>query len=169
MPLPTEGRQTRVRVTTDGTMMVNDLPPGALTLGTTLAAMPGMLPAKAIVVGEEWVRDIPIPSLPIGGMRADGTLRATFRLDSVTKAGRIAWVSMNGTLSRDGSGHDLPVGTRVVTAGTIVGHLVMDRVRAWITDAHTVIDVESEVSRGPGMSGAPMLLNIRVTQRVRVR
>lgn len=168
MALPMDGRHTRVRVTTDGTMTVNDPPPGAITLGTTLSAMPGMLPSKPIAVGEKWERDIPIPSLPIGGMRADGTLRATFRLDSLTKAGKVAWVSMEGTLRRDGSGHDLPVGTRVVTAGTIRGSLVVDRVRAWITDAHTVIDVDSEVSPGPGATNA-MILAIRVTQRVRVR
>jgi hypothetical protein len=169
MALPADGRHTRVRVTTDGTMMINDPPPGAMTLGTTLSAMPGMLPAAPIAVGEKWERDIPIPSLPIGGMRADGTLRATFRLDSLTKSGKIAWISMEGTLRRDGSGHELPVGTRVVTAGTIRGQLVVDRVRAWITDARTVIDVESEVSQSRGMPGSPMLLSIRVTQRVRVR
>jgi hypothetical protein len=61
------------------------------------------------------------------------------------------------------------VGTRVVTAGTIKGQLVVDRIRAWITDARTVIDVESEVSQSRGMPGSPMLLSIRVTQRVRVR
>lgn len=168
MPLPSDGRHTRVRVTTDGTMMVNDPPPGAMTLGTTLSAMPGMLPASPISVGEKWERDIPIPSLPIGGMRADGTLRATFRLDSVAKAGKVAFISMEGTLQRDGAGHELPVGTRVVTAGTIQGQLVVDRVRAWITDARTVIDVESEVSQGPGSKSA-MLLTIRVTQRVRFK
>jgi hypothetical protein len=102
-------------------------------------------------------------------MRAEGTLQATFRLDSLTKAGKVAWISMEGTLRRDGSGHELPVGTRVVTAGTIRGQLVVDRIRAWITDARTVIEVESELSQGPGMPGAPMLLNIRVTQRVRVK
>ena len=169
MALPADGRHTRVRVTPDGTMMLNDPPPGALTLGTTLSAMPGMLPTSPIAVGEKWERDIPIPSLPIGGMRADGTLRATFRLDSLTKSGKVAWISMEGTLRRDGSGHELPVGTRVVTAGTIRGQLMVDRVRAWITDAHTVIDVESEVSQSRGMPGSPMLLSIRVTQRVRVR
>ncbi len=169
MPLPLEGRNTRVRVTPDGTMSVNDPPPGAMTLGSTLSSMPGMLPMVALSVGEKWERDIPIPSVPIGGMRADGIVRATFRLDSVTKAGKVAWVSMEGTLRRDASAHDMPVGTRSVTAGTIRGQLVIDRVRAWITDAWTTIDVESELKQGPVAAGAPMFLATRVTQRVRVR
>ena len=169
MPLPAEGRYTRVRVMTDGTMTVNDLPPGSMTLGTTLASMPGLLPEGAITVGSSWVRDIPIPSLPIGGMRADGTLRATLRLDSLTKAGRVAWISMDGTLQHDGVLQELPVGGRVLTAGTIGGTLVVDRARGWITDASTVIDVRSEVSQVPGATGTPMLVDVRVTQRVRVR
>lgn len=170
MPLPAEGRHARVRVTTDGTMTVNDLPPGSMALGTTLASMPGMLPHGPIGVGAKWVRDIPIPSLPIGGMRADGTLRATLRLDSLTRAGRVAWISMEGTLHRDGGSQELPVGGRVLTAGTIGGTLVVDRVRGWITDATTIIDVRSEVSQAPGPTGnTPMLVDIRVTQRVRVR
>jgi hypothetical protein len=169
MPLPSEGRQVRVRVTPDGAMRVNDPPPGAMELGATLASMPGMLPESAVRVGDSWDRDIMLPSLPVSGFRADGVVRAQFRLDSITHGGRDAWISMVGTLRRDGAGHELPPGTRVVTAGTVRGTLLIDRTRAWIVDARTTIDVQSSVTPGPAGAAAPMLLDLRILQRIRVR
>jgi hypothetical protein len=169
LPLPTEGRQVRVRVTPDGAMRVNDPPPGAMELGATLASMPGMLPQEVVRVGDRWERDIVLPSMPISGYRADGVVRAQFRLDSLTRGGRDAWISMEGSLHRDGAARDLPSGTRVVTAGTMRGLLVVDRQRAWIVDARTQMDVQSEVSAGPGAGARPILMDLRIQQRVRVR
>ncbi|MBL0169114.1 MAG: hypothetical protein IPP90_00085 [Gemmatimonadaceae bacterium] len=168
LPLPMDGRQVRVRVTPDGAMRVNDPPPGAMELGATLAAMPGMLPAETVRVGDRWERDIVLPSLPVSGYRADGIVRARFRFDSLTRGGRDAWISMEGSLHRDGTSRDLPAGTRVITAGTMHGVLVVDRQRAWIVDARTVMDVQSEVSSGPGSAAAPVMLDLRIRQRVRV-
>lgn len=169
MPLPPDGRQVRVKVTPDGAMRVNDAPPGAMELGATLSAMPGMLPAHPVAVGDRWERDLILPSLAVSGFRADGIVHASFRLDSLTKGGRDAWISMTGTLERDGAARDLPAGTRVITAGTLSGTLVVDRQRAWIVDARTVMDVQSEVAPGPAGAAAPMLLDMRIEQRVRVR
>lgn len=169
MPLPADGRQVRVRVTPDGTMRVSDPPPGAMELGSTLASMPGMLPNAPVQVGESWERDIVLPSVPLSGYRADGVVRARFRLDSLTRGGRDAWISMEGTLQRDGAGRELPAGTRVITAGTMRGSLVVDRVRAWIVDARTTMDVQSEVTPGPAGPATPMLLDMHIVQRVRVK
>lgn len=169
VPLPLEGRQVRVRVSPDGAMRVNDPPPGAMELGATLASMPGLLPAGMSRVGDQWERDITLPSLPVSGYRADGVVRAKFRLDSLTKNGRLAWISLNGTMHRDGTSRDLPTGTRVITAGTMQGLLVVDRVRAWIIDARTVMDVQSEVAPGPNSTSAPMILDMRITQRVQAK
>lgn len=169
MSLPAEGRQVRVRVTPDGAIRVNDPPPGAMELGTTLASMPGMLPERQVAVGERWERDIPLPSVALSGFRADGVVHARFRLDSLTRGGREAWVSMEGTLERDGASRELPAGTRVITAGTMRGTLVVDRQRAWIVDARTTMDVQSEVASGPAGPAAPMLLDMRIEQRVKVK
>jgi len=166
MMLPPDGRQVRVRVTPDGAMRVSDPPPGAMELGSTLSAMPGMLPEGLVHVGDVWDRDIPLPSVPVSGIRADGVVRARFRLDSVTMRGRSAWISMDGTLRRDGAAKDLPPGTRVITAGTLHGVLVVDRDRAWIVDARTMIDVQSDVAPG---SATPVQLDFRIQQRVRVK
>jgi len=120
----------------------------------------------AVRVGDEWESDIPLPSVPVSGLRADGVVSARFRLDSLTRRGRDAWISMTGTLRRDGAARDLPAGTRIITAGTMSGILVVDRDRAWIVDARTIIDVQSDVSPG---AAAPVLLDIRIRQRVKVR
>lgn len=169
LPLPMDGRQVRVRVTPDGAMRMNDPPPGAMELGATLASMPGMLPSELVRVGDRWERDIVLPSLPVSGYRADGIVRARFRFDSLTRGGRDAWISMEGSLHRDGATRDLPAGTRVITAGTMRGALVVDRQRAWIIDARTVMDVQSEISGGPGSAAAPVVLDLRIQQRVRVK
>jgi hypothetical protein len=133
--------------------------------------MPGMLPDGAVRIGDTWERDIPLPSLPVSSFRADGVVRARFRLDSLTHRGRDAWISLDGILRRDGAARDLPPGTRVITAGTMLGILVVDRERAWIVDARTVIDVRSDVSPGPtgGTPNAPVLLDIRIRQHMHVR
>jgi hypothetical protein len=169
MSVPMEGRQVRVRVTPDGAMRVNDPPPAAMELGNTLASMPGMLPQEAVRVGDRWERDMVLPTLPISGYRADGMVHASFRLDSLTRGGRNAWISLEGTLRRDGASRELPAGTRVITAGTMRGSLVVDRDRAWIVDARTSMDVRSEVSPGPRGGREPVVLDLRIQQRVRVR
>lgn len=169
VPLPSEGRQVRVRVTPDGAMRVNDPPPGAMELGATLASMPGMLPDRPVAVGDRWESDIILPSVPVGGFRADGVVRARFRLDSLVRGGRDAWISMEGTLERDGAAREMPAGTRMITAGTMSGVLVVDRLRAWIVDARTTIEVQSEVAPGPAGPATPMLLDMRILQRMRVK
>ena len=110
-----------------------------------------------------------LPSLPVNGYRADGVVRARFRFDSLTNGGRNAWISLEGSLHRDGTSRDLPAGTRVITAGMMRGMLVVDRQRAWIIDARTVMDVQSEVSPGAGGSSPPIVLDLRIQQRIRVK
>ena len=166
--LDPNARPSRIRVLPNGAMVMSDAIDGASTVGATLSAMPAMLPDGPVRVGDSWERDVPMPSLPIGSYRSDGVLRAVFRLDSTTRDGRDAHVSIRGTLHRDGSARDLPPGSRVVTAGTMKGTLRLDRIRGWIVDARTTIDVLSEVVSATD-DGPPMQLGIRITQRLRVR
>jgi hypothetical protein len=159
----------QVQVTTDGAMRVVDPPGGAADLSATLASVPGLLPAGPVTVGSVWTREMPLPSLPLGGFRADGVVQARLRLDSLTHGGRDAWISIDGVLRRDGAARDLPPGTRVITAGTLRGALLVDRTRAWIVDARTTMDVTSEVVAGPGGATPAMILDLRIEQRLRVR
>ncbi|MFO0093116.1 MAG: hypothetical protein ACK54K_02305 [Gemmatimonadaceae bacterium] len=169
MAVPEDARQVRVRVTPDGAMRLSDPPPGATTLGRTLASVPGLLPVGPVTVGSVWTRDMVLPSLPLSGFRAAGVVQARLRLDSLTRGGRDAWISISGLLRREGAARELPAGTRIITAGTIRGTMHVDRERAWIVDARTVLDVQSEVAPGPAATGTPMLLDLRIVQQVRVR
>ncbi len=168
MAMPAGSKPTRIRVRQNGSMTMLDVPGSAAAVGATLSAMPAFLPDRDVKVGDTWERDVEIPPLPVPGYRADGVLRAVFKLDSITRGGRNAWVSLTGTLRRSGAARDLPPGSRVVTDGTMSGTLMLDRVRGWITEADTVIDVSSEVT-APSDGGTPVELAIRITQRLRVK
>lgn len=167
--LADNSRKVRVRVTPDGAMTVAE--PGALAtrLDATLSGMPAMLPTHAVSVGDQWERDIPLPSLSLNGVYADGLVRAQFRFDSLSRGGKLAYVSMTGTLRRDGAARDFPPGTQVATSGTLRGFLVLDRVRGWITDAETIIQVQSDVTPSAGDKAPARSMDIRLSQRLRIR
>lgn len=167
--LSPENRRTRVNVTPDGAMSVLDARGATTTaIAAGLSAMPPMLPQKAVAVGEGWERDIQLPSMPMTGVQAEGVVHAQFRLDSLSRNGRLAYVSLAGTLRREGAARDLPPGTQVATAGTLRGFLILDRTRGWFTEAETVIEVQSDVTPRPGDSAPSRSLDIRLVQRMRV-
>ncbi len=167
--LQDDARQVRVRVMPDGSMRMHNPPPGAASLGATLASVPGLLPETPVAVGSEWMRDMALPTLPVSGFRADGVVQVKLRLDSLTRGGRDAWVTLSGVLRRGGTSPDWPPGTRVVTSGTIRGHMLIDRQRAWIMSALTELDVSSELAPGTTSGNAPTLLDMHIVQQVRVR
>lgn len=159
---------TRIRVKPNGSMSMVDAPSNVTSVGSSLAAMSAMLPDGPVKVGDTWERDVDVPQIPVASYRADGVLHAIFRLDSISRNGQEAYVSMRGTLSREGARRDLPRGTRVITDGIMSGTLLLDRVRGWITEADTVIDVISEMV-GVTDPGQSMQAGIRITQQLRVR
>lgn len=167
--VPEDVRQVRVRVMPDGSMRMQNPPPGAASLGATLASVPGLLPDAPMPIGSEWMRDMAFPALPLSGFRADGVVQVKLRLDSLTAGGRNAWVTLAGVLRRGGAAPDWPVGTRVVTSGTLRGHMLIDRQRAWIVWALTELDVSSELASGTAPDNVPTALDMRIVQQVRVR
>lgn len=172
VPVNSTARPTRLRVHEDGAMTVVDGPTSTATnagaINAALSAMPPMLPDRAVAVGETWEREIALPPLPFVTHRADGAVHTVFRLDSVTRGGRDAWVSVHGSLRRDGAVRDLPAGTRVIAAGSMEGTLHLDRVRGWITDAQTVIVLQSELVGNADAAPTPAP-GIRITQRLQVK
>lgn len=130
-----------------------------------VSLIPAALPEGALAVGATWVRAMP---LPVGSSVDAGTVRATFRLDSVSRGGRIAYISVRGDLSRGELPAAGPRGTMMRVAGTVVGSLHLDRVRGWIADSRFVVTMHSAVEP-PASSGiAPVKFRTILTQRMRL-
>jgi hypothetical protein len=132
-----EGRPVHLMVAPDGATKLAAMDTKTVTpeLRATLTEMPAMLPRKAIKVGRTWECDV---QLPVPGGRG-GKLKGTFRLDSLSRNGDLAYVSLRGTLKRDAAP---PGGTGVVN-----GTLVVDRRRGWLTDSRATVYVTSATAR----------------------
>lgn len=165
-----QGRALASRVTMrlapDGTTRVLDSG-GALTSDVVamLGQMPATLPARPIAVGERWSHSapVPIPGQPEGA--GTGTLATTFRLDSLSRYGDVAYVSLHGTLARPDGGVVLPQGVRYESGGTISGQLQLDRRRGWLTALRATIVAKSVLTAA---GAAPVHVTTRIVQTLQV-
>ena len=126
-----------------------------------MSAMPAVFPRQPVRVGDQWTREMPLPSTGPLGARGMGYVNARFRLDSLSRGGRIAYVSMHGDI-RPASTSD-----GVQLTGGISGTMRLDRERGWMTDSQVTVTVHSLVTPPPSTRRAPMRFITRVTQRLR--
>ena len=163
-----QGKQLRLRVAPDGaTEVVGRDVDAAPELSALFAQMPATLPNTAIPVGHTWSRVMLAPIDPaLGEKSGGGKLDATFRLDSLSKNGESAFVSMVGTLSRPPSSKN--GGAALTMSGSMNGGLVIDRRRGWINDARVTYVVRSVLTPATGSGAAAMHFRMKVTQWVRV-
>jgi hypothetical protein len=162
-----QGRHVRLHVAPDGgTKLVPDGRDLSPELTGLFAQMPATLPRSAVALGDVWSRKMDIPAAGHRGAAGAGALTATFRLDSLTRGGDIAHISMRGSLSRDGAG-EAPRGMKVVQTGIVVGTMAVDRRRGWMTDARTTLTVHSVVTPPTGHDAEPMKVRMKVTQWLR--
>jgi hypothetical protein len=126
-----------------------------------MAAMPAVFPRRLVLVGESWTRELPLPSGGPLGARGAGRVNAVFRLDSLDRAGTLAYVSMRGEIVPDGPSE----GVRL--SGAVTGAMLVDRLRGWMTDSHFVVTLHSLVTPPAATGLAPMRFVTRVTQRLR--
>jgi hypothetical protein len=162
------GTRLRLHVAPDGATHVLDaggvLSPEASAL---VSQMPATLPGHALEIGDSWQHTVlvPIPGLPAGAPA--GKLVATFHLDSMSRYGDVAFVSMRGALARPTGGVALPQGGRFESSGTVIGQLQVDRRRGWLTSMRATIDVRSVLTPSPASGAAPMHVRTQVTQWLR--
>lgn len=135
--------------------------PVSRDLADAMAAMPAAFPRRPVRVGEEWSREMPLPSGSPLGSRGTGEVSARFRLDSLSRGDHIAFVTMHGDI-RPASGSD-----GVQVTGTISGSMRLDRDRGWMTDSQVSVIVRSLVTPPAGSGRSPMRFVTRVTQRLR--
>lgn len=161
-----EGLRVQLHIAPDGAASVVDFP-AALSpdIRAVISGMPATLPAKPVSVGQTWRR---VTAIPIEG-RSDpnhaATLRAQYRLDSLSADGGVAYVSMRGTLVRDSSASAPTDRLRVTTQGIIAGIICVDRRRGWWNDAQATITLKSTLV--PMAGGSPMYVETRIVQRMR--
>jgi hypothetical protein len=158
-----------LRVSTDGAMeMVDDGDPNS-ELRHLFGEMPAMLARNSVAIGEKWTREMQIPLSSEPG--AMGSVRATFRLDSLGRNGDIAYISMHGTMARINTPGSAPAGPGYGTSGQLAGTIQIDRRLGWITDTKSSIIVRSTIASPSSNSGeperAPMQVRTKITQWIR--
>jgi hypothetical protein len=157
--LSTTSSRVELMVTPDGAAEVIDAD-ATEQMRLAFGQMPATLTRKPVSVGETWVKQMRIPiSAEAGAM---GMVRATFRLDSLSASGDIAYISMKGTLT-----HDHDDGSNSELEGWMTGSMQLDRRIAWITETRAFIDAESTVR--PAGGGKSMRVRTRITQLLKAR
>lgn len=164
-----EGRRVRLHVAPDGATKVAEdaysLPPR-----NAFTQMPATLPRDPVEVGQSWVRTMEIPVAPPGEPRGSAALSGTFRLDSVSRGGDIAYISLTGRLarstnvpygaSRAGGGGGKQRSAVLSTSGSISGSMVIDRTRGWIIDVRTSVVTRSLMQETNSSSSVRMWMKI---------
>lgn len=163
-----QGQRLRLQVAPDGSIgMPNDGSTPAKGMSRTASLIPATFPTKPVAVGDKWVREA---ALPAGtsqlGTAIVGWVQASFRLDSLTRGGDLAWVSIRGSLHPDPAGSKVE-GVATVDDGTVEGYMVVDRARGWLTESRFHIIAHSSLQQPFGLSGQPMSFEIRLTQTLR--
>jgi hypothetical protein len=148
-----QGRTLRMKLAPDGEVMVLD--DGASQTAATIATLaalvdrvPAALPALPVLEHEKWTRHMVLAGAPGDGIDAE------FTLDSLTRFGDFAWVSVKGVM-RDAA---------VEAGASVVGWILLDRRRGWITRSRMVMTMRAVT--GAQASMPPMRFVMRVEQRV---
>jgi hypothetical protein len=152
-----EGRQVRLRLVPDGTVALAEGERGvAREVKDMVSIMPGSFPKEPIVVGDTWMREMPIPA-------AGGRVRARFRLDSLSRSGDLAFLSMKGTFDApDDAGRD------DAAAGSVTGTMVVNRKRGWLSESRFLIQMRSTMPASSRTNRPGMQFRTRITQLMRV-
>jgi hypothetical protein len=164
-----EGKSAWIRVSADGAVeLVND--GGASSeLRHLFGEMPAMLSRAPLAIGDKWTQEMQIPLS--GEPGALGSVRATFQLDSLSRSGDIAFISMKGSLSRINLPRAVAPGAGYETSGTLTGNIQIDRRLGWVTDSRSTILVRSTVTAASQKKGeprrGPMVVRTRITQWIR--
>jgi len=159
------GQRVRFRVSPDGMVaMLQDAGPAPREVAQVVSLMPTTFPKGAINIGESWMRDM---ALPVGnglGAQVAGRLHVTFRLDSVTHTGELAFVSMRGEMqpaSGPGAASDA-----VLEKGLVNGTMVIDQKRGWLAESWFSIAMNSAMSLPPSTGVLSMRMQMRITQHM---
>jgi hypothetical protein len=141
-------RAVRFRVAPNGAAYVPSGRGRSTPSATVASHMPATLPSRAIPAGTSWSSVVQVPLASSVDPKGTATLVATFTFDSLSRSGELAFLSLRGRLTKAEPEGASPSDGRstVETSGTVVGHVMLDRRRGWITDARTTFSLLSLVS-----------------------
>jgi hypothetical protein len=163
-------RAVRFRVSPNGSAAVPSSRGrgGMVPSGPLATQMPATLPSRAIPPGTSWNSTLNVPLASSVDPGGSATLVATFSFDSLSRSGELAFLSIRGRLMKAANDPPTqPAGKPMVeTSGTVVGHVLLDRRRGWITDARTTFSLYSLVSPADP-SKAPMRVRMTISQWLR--
>jgi hypothetical protein len=158
------GQQLVLQLAADGSVeSARDLRGATVSrdMAEAMSAMPAVFPHRAVKVGEQWTREMPLPAGGPLGTRGSGHVNAVFRLDSIDRSGNVAFVSMRGEILPEGANQGVEL------SGAVTGAMQVNRVRGWMTESWFTVLVRSLVTPPPSSGLAPMRFVTRVTQRLR--
>ena len=159
------GRQMRLRLAPDGTVSVAEQSPAVpREVNELVSVMPASFPREQVAVGDTWMREMPISSGGSLGVPVSAVVRATFRLDSLTRGGELAFVSMRGTLEQQ-AGQLMAEST---LSGAVNGSMVVNRRRGWLSDSRFLVEMQTTVAARGAAPMAPMQFRMTITQHMRV-
>lgn len=152
-----EGRTVRLQIAQDGEMTVAGGTHGAGAVAGVGTDMPAVLPAEAVAVGESWTRNIMVPLSATE--RETARVHTTLRLDSLSRDGGVAYLSLSGDVTHDHAQHSTVMRGNVT--GTLVGTIEIDRRMGWITRSRTILAITSVMESG---GRPPVHMRVRITQ-----
>lgn len=162
------GRHLHLLLSPDGSTQILEEPlETSAALRALVAQMPATLPNHVVKVGDRWqqVMAIPVAGDPTGTQA--GELTTDFRLDSLSRDGRVAFISLRGAITRDSSATPLPEGATYSMTGEVAGVVQVDRRRRWITESRATILIRSTLTPPAESGDQPMRFIMKVTQRLR--
>ncbi len=160
-------RAVRFRVAPNGAAYVPSGRGRTTPSGTVASHMPATLPSRAIPPGQSWNSVLQVPLASSVDPKGTATLVATFTFDSLSRSGELAFLSVRGRLTKsdqDAAPNDAR--NIVETSGTVVGNVLLDRRRGWITDARTTFSLLSLVSPADPTK-PPMRVKMTISQWLR--
>lgn len=158
------GQQLVLQLAADGSVeSARDLRGATVSrdMAEAMSAMPAIFPHRAVNVGEQWTREMPLPAGGPLGTRGSGHVNAVLRLDSLDRSGNLAFVSLHGEILPDGENQGVQL------SGAVSGAMQVNRGRGWMTESRFTVLVRSLVTPPPSSGIAPMRFVTRVTQRLR--
>jgi hypothetical protein len=163
-----QGQHVRLTVAPDGSLaMPKDGTSPAKGMSRTASLIPATFPTKPVAVGEKWTREAPLPAGTSQlGTGIVGHVKATFRLDSLTHGGDLAFVSMHGDLLGDSKAKGAD-GVATVEDGSVDGYMVVDRARGWLVESQFSIVAHSTLRPTFGVVAQPMHFEVRLTQTLK--